>query len=349
MIALKKINKYRRIIMRALTRNIGRSSSDVYPEIHGEVTIKRVLISRPNDRLGNLLLVTPLVLEVASTFPDSKIDLFVRGGLAPTLFMNYKNVEHIFQLPKKPFENIVKYLREWNGLLKNQYDLVINVDKNSSSGRISTQYAHARFKLFGEENRETSLKQTDAEHVAKAPVYYFRNFLTRLGVPVNNKPIPFLDLKLTTAEIAEGEKILKKLVNNDKKSICIFTYATGSKRYPAIWWENFYNRLIMQYPQYNIIEMLPKENVSQISFKAPTFYSNDLRQIAAVFANTKVFIGADSGIMHLASASGVPTVGLFSVTDANRYQPYNNNSVGISTNNTDIEESIKILDKILVE
>jgi predicted Rossmann-fold nucleotide-binding protein len=57
--------------------------------------------------------------------------------------------------------------------------------------------------------------------------------------------------------------------------------------------------------------VLPVENVSQIGFKAPTFYSKDVREIGALMANTEVFIGGDSGIMHLASASKVSTVGLF--------------------------------------
>jgi ADP-heptose:LPS heptosyltransferase len=37
------------------------------------------------------------------------------------------------------------------------------------------------------------------------------------------------------------------------------------------------------------------------------FYSKDIREIGAVIANTEIFIGADSGIMHLASASLTPT------------------------------------------
>lgn len=333
--------------MRGLTRNIGSTYSASSFVLDGKVQINRVLISRPNNRLGNLLLITPLIQEVTANFPDAKIDLFVRGGLAPTLFMNFKNVEHIFQLPKKPFQDIIKYVREWKGIRKYQYDMVINVDKNSSSGRLSTQFAHSRFKLFGELNGEISSKHPDGHHIAKAPVYYFRDFLTKLGFSDSKNPIPFLDLKLSTSEIAEAKRILQKLLRNDRKTISIFTYATGNKCYPEAWWENFYSRLQKEYSQYNIIEVLPKENISQIAFKAPTFYSNDVREIASVIANTEVFIGADSGIMHLASASGTPTVGLFSVTDANRYQPYNNRSGGISTNNTDTEDIIRILNKIL--
>ena len=64
----------------------------------------------------------------------------------------------------------------------------------------------------------------------------------------------------------------------------------------------FIERLQTEFPQHNIIEVLPVQNVSKLSFKAPTFYSKDVREIASLIANTVVFIGADSGIMHLASA-----------------------------------------------
>jgi ADP-heptose:LPS heptosyltransferase len=63
-------------------------------------------------------------------------------------------------------------------------------------------------------------------------------------------------------------------------------------------------------------------------------------------ANTEVFIGGDSGIMHLASASKVSTVDFFR-DNINMYAPYNNNSVAINTNTDSIDDYIAVLDKIL--
>ncbi|MDP4185183.1 MAG: glycosyltransferase family 9 protein, partial [Bacteroidota bacterium] len=61
----------------------------------------------------------------------------------------------------------------------------------------------------------------------------------------------------------------------------------------------------------------------------------------------EIFIGADSGIMHLASSSQITTIGLFSIKDPNIYQPYNNNSLAITTTNSNTDEWIEILNKIL--
>jgi ADP-heptose:LPS heptosyltransferase len=342
----RDINALRRKLMRRLTKNIGTSHFDPNTDFT-KVVIKKILICRPNPRLGNQLLITPLVQEVIATFPECEIDLFVNGGLAAIVFENYKNVKRIIQLPRKPFKELIKYSKGWMALKKHNYDIVINVVEGSSSGRLSAQFANSKYTFFGDDIDELQLKYEDYKHIAKQPVYNFRYYLSKLGVEENDKPIPSLNLLLSPAEIAQGKKLLQEIVTNDKKTIAIFTFATGAKCYPESWWIPFYERLKSEYPEYNIIEVLPVENVSQIGFKAPTFYSKDVREIGSLIANTEVFIGADSGIMHLASSTLTPTVGLFSVTNTNMYTPYNNNSVAIDTNSGSIEDWINTLNKIL--
>lgn len=342
---LKKIDKARMTLMRRLAGGIGDSRITVRPGSKPE--IKRVLITRPNGRLGNLLLVTPLVQEVAETFPYCKIDLFVKGGLASVLFKNYDRVDKIIQLPGKPFSNLFKYAVAWISLKSRRYDLVINTVNYSSSGRLSTKFATAKYKLFGDANEDNQLHYRDYNHMAKYAVYNFRKFVTKLGYMLNGKPVPPLDLKLSANELTEGKAILEGLTGNDNKTICLFTYATGKKCYPESWWNPFYERLQREFPEHNIIEVLPKENVSQIGFRAPAFYSKDLRQIASLIANTDIFIGADSGIMHLASASGAPTVGLFAMSNVKTYQPYNKGSMGISTKTATTDEIMANIHDIL--
>jgi ADP-heptose:LPS heptosyltransferase len=347
MSVLEKVNKFRRILTHSLTKNIGRTLRLNNNSIPDASTIKRVLVSRPNHRLGNLLLITPLVQDVINTFPNAKIDLFVKGGLAPIVFENYKNINHIIELPKKPFQNLAAYFNVWIKLKSQKYDIVVNVNNNSSSGRLSTQFADAKYKFFGEIDLSLQNTYLDYEHIAKNPVYEFRNFLTKLGLPKNEKPIPLLDLKLSPLEMNKGKDIVQKLVTTDKKTISIFTYATSDKCYSEDWWTTFYDRLTVEFADYNIIEILPFENVSQINFKAPTFYSKDIREIGAVIANTELFIGADSGIMHLASSALTPTVGLFSRSNINGYLPYGNRSKAINTNNGDIDDWIELINTVL--
>ncbi|MGR7813460.1 glycosyltransferase family 9 protein [Lacinutrix undariae] len=342
----KKINKYRRRLMNRLTKRIGQASLKNI-DVSKKHDIKRVLVCRPNHRLGNLLLTTPLIQEINILFPNAKIDVVVQGGLAPILFQEYKNVDKIISLPKRAFKFPLQYAKGVLSIKKNRYDIAINAVKGSSSGRLFTLFSNSKYKIFGEEDDQFfSEKYSDYNHIAKQQVYGLREYVYKLGYPQITRPVAALDLKLSETELLAGKKNVDNLVDNDKETICIFTFATGAKCFLECWWGAFYERLKKEYPNYNIIEILPKENVSQIQFKAPSFYSRDIREIAAVIANTKVFIGADSGIMHLSCASGAPTVGLFSVTKVGKYKPYCN-GVPLDTRITDLDASMILINNML--
>ena len=333
--------------MRGITKNIGSSYSE--PKM-GEIKIsdiKKILIIRPNHRLGNQLLLTPLVQEVISTFPGCEIDLFVKGGVAHPVFENYKEVNTIIKLPRKPFDQLYKYAKSWISVKNKTYDLVINGDKNSSSGRLLTQLAKAKIKVFGDVDENIKQQYKDHEHISKYPIYNLRHYLTSLGLKKDKTEMPVLDIKLSEVEISKGKEKLKEIIKNNKKTICIYTNATGNKCYSETWWETVYSRLLKDYPDYNIIEMLPIENISKINFKAPHFYSQDIREMGSIIHNTNIFVSADNGVMHLASASLTPVVGFFSRTNPNTYGSYGNGSVALDTNKTSIDDWFKEIDKIL--
>lgn len=344
---LKKINVFRRSLMHNLTKNIGKARSQEDIILVDKKDIKKILICRPNGRLGNLLLITPLVQEVTEIFPNCKVDLFVKGTLAPIIFENYENIDKVIDLPKKPFKNLLKYINVWISIKRQKYDIAINVDQNSSSGRLAVQFSNAKYKFYGDSNEDSQLVKSDYEHIAKYPVYNFRNYLTKLRFPKTKKIVPPLNLRLSPFEIINGKDILNSIVHNTKRTICIFTYATGEKCLTEEWWDGFYTQLKKEYENYNIIEVLPVENVSQIGFKAPTFYSKDIREIGAFIANADLFIGADSGIMHLASAVQTPTLGLFSVSNIKKYEPYDNSSIAIDVNLYTKRDYIKTINSIL--
>jgi ADP-heptose:LPS heptosyltransferase len=333
--------------MRKMTRNLGITRISLPSDVTPPQKIERVLVCRPNHRLGNLLLITPLLREVEETLPHARVDLFVKGTIAPVLFKNYSSVNRIIQLPKKPLKNIFRYVHGWIIIKRCRYDLVINVVNHSSSGKVSARFANSKFRFMGDMDEKIRLRYSDYHHMAKYPVYSFRHYISKLGFETSKGPVPELDLKLSEEEIAEGDVAVRDLVKNEKRTICLYTYATGAKRYSRAWWETFYGRLKVKYPDHNIIEVLPIENVSQISFSAPSMYSRDLRRIASFIANTEVFIAADSGMMHLASAAHVPTVGLFKADNMPVYAPFNNKSLGINTDTTDTEDVIRILNRIL--
>ena len=52
---------------------------------------------------------------------------------------------------------------------------------------------------------------------------------------------------------------------------------------------------------------------------------------AAIFSYSRLYIGNDSGLMHLSAAMGTPTLGLFGPTDDRIYSPVGKNSMIVRT------------------
>lgn len=328
--------------MPALTRRLGRSRLGKDGDRIDLSGINRVLVCRPNHRLGNQLLITPLLAEISRLLPDARTDLFVKGRAGFELFKTYAVVDRIIALPRKPLRNIFSYVAGWLKIFFRRYDVVINAVHSSSSGRIAAHLANARIRLLGEIDPINRLRLADCRHMAKYPVYSLRSFLDPAGRTIEVSP---LDIRLTDKEWLQGKQRLLDLVQNDKPTLAIYTYATGVKRYDATWWNEFYQGLLERLSSCNIVEILPVENVSQIGFAAPSYYSKDLRDIAALISHVHLFIGADSGMMHLASAAKTKVIGLFKADNMDIYAPYSNGSMGVDTRKVGLPELIEIVAK----
>ena len=339
------INNLRRKLTRFFSRLffINNTSEAIFNQNVSQV--KKILICRPNHRLGNNLLLTPLVKELTKIFPNSEIHLFTKGDISDIIFENYKYVVRLIKLPRKPFKNLIEYFSCWFSILNDNYDVVINGNKQSSSGILATNLSKSKYKFYNILNDKlTHFK--DYKHHAKNPIYNIRyqvkNQLDRV-----NKKIPKLDVKLRNYEIQNGKKLLKSMFHNQKPIISIFTYATGDKCLSKHWWSELYSKIKNFEDNYNILEILPAENISQIDFASKTYYSRDIREIASVMSNVKIFIGADSGIMHLAHASKTKTIGLFNITKPEFYGVYGNGNMSVDTEITSINKLINLIESEL--
>lgn len=303
----------------------------------------RILITRPNHRLGNQLLLSPLIQELEQKFPNARIDLVVNGNLSLVLFSEFASVRNIFNLPKKPFKNLFKYVGLAIRMMINRYDLAIAANERSNSSKIFVRLSRSRNKIYNSGENISGKPR----HFGKIPVYDLLKFLEP-SADLTNYEYPALSVKLTPEEIGKGHEKLCGLFPNSNPTLCLYTYATGRKCHSREWWSAFYSSLKVECCNYNLLEILPLENLSQIDFESVHIYSTDLREIASIIENCSIFIGADSGMMHLSAATGTTTLGLFNVTDPEVYTPYGNQNGWINTTNTGIEKIISRI-KVLAE
>ena len=71
-----------------------------------------------------------------------------------------------------------------------------------------------------------------------------------------------------------------------------------------------------------VIDVIPDANRIEL-------IGEDLNLVAACFERVALYIGNDSGLMHLSAASGAPTLGLFGPTPDGRYDPWGTNTAQV--------------------
>lgn len=309
--------------------------------------IHRILVCRAVRTLGNSLLLTPLLHELAQTWPGAEIDVVSRSPVAPAIYGGRFGIGWIIQLPRRPARHPLATWRALRQLRRTRYDLAIDADPTSQSGRVLALCAHARHTLgYGGAHKSGTLScavdpAAAPRHQGLRPVYLLRR---ALGENPSARAYPQLELALSADELEQGRAALTRVLAEPARAtrgcIGIFTDATGDKRFDAAWWHRFMLGFAPGIGDYAVVEILSAASVrSQLAPGCPCFYSSDVRKLASVLANVAFFVSADCGVMHLGSAVGAPTIGLFKGTDSAAWGPYGGMNCAIDTRSLTAEEA----------
>ncbi|MDQ0008324.1 ADP-heptose:LPS heptosyltransferase [Luteibacter jiangsuensis] len=301
--------------------------------------IYRILVCRPNHRLGNTLLLTPLITELQALYRGAEIDIVSEGDIAHDVFKGCFNVRQVFCLPRRGFKHPIAFLRMILRIRRTRYDLVVDPSVHSGFARALTRIFRGRYKLGFSDTPTKALthaapKAVAGRHMAKRPVNLVR-WASGIDSTAPNR-YPPLAIHLNDDEHAEGWSALTALTAHPhgiqgSLRIGIFGNATGAKRYTTEWWADFMATLCAAHPTASILEIIPAHGHSMLRETWPGYYSSDIRRMAAVLAGLDLFITADCGVMHLGVAAGVPTIGLFQVTALDVYTPYGGHNTGMYT------------------
>jgi heptosyltransferase-3 len=302
--------------------------------------IHRILVIRPNHRLGNTLLLTPLLSELERLYPGAEIDILTAGAAASEVFAAHDNVRNLWILPSRIAKHPLASWRILRQMQRQNYDMAIDPCIGSNSGRLFLSIARAKHKLgfeqFGMDAGVTCNipVPSNLSHMGQLPVY-----LLRSGCEENfaASDCPRLDVRLSSDEQRKGRDRLHQLMASVPECagpvIALFGDATGSKIFPEAWWIEMIQRLQQLRPDFRFIEIVPVSGTSKFRNAYPVYYSTAIRRMATVMAASDAVISADCGVMHLAAASGVPTVGLFSTTKPLEYGPYGGRNFAVSADN----------------
>jgi heptosyltransferase-3 len=287
-----------------------------------------ILICRPNTRLGNTLLMTPLLEEIEATLPSARVEILTACPAAREVFREFPSVQQVHQLPFRGVRHPLRHLLTLLRVRRVRYDILIDPCPRSWTSRFLTRHLAARLKLgfaSGHKNEGIDVSvpfESAPAHMGDYPVYLLRRGLLGLDGPTSSAASPKLSIRLTDAECAAGKAELERLMGASGSGpvVAVAAHATGAKRFSVEWWRSMIASLHGRIPAVRVIEIRPPNGVAALP-ELPAYYSRRVRQVAAFVAAADCFVCADSGLMHLGAATDATTVGLFKVTEPRLYVP----------------------------
>lgn len=125
------------------------------------------------------------------------------------------------------------------------------------------------------------------------------------------------DLRLSLTEYAEGEELLKQLSGRELIAISVGA-KVDTKDWEDIRWAPLLERLAVLYPDHGLVMIGSADEAERCealaapwSGRALNLCGLGIRVTAAVLSQSAVFVGHDSGPMHLAAAAGTRCVVIF--------------------------------------
>ena len=287
-----------------------------------------ILICRPNTRLGNTLLMTPLLEEIEAALPSARVEILTACPAAPEVFREFPSVKRVHQLPFRGVRHPLRHLLTLGRVRRTRYDVLIDPCPRSWTSRFLTRWLAARLKLgFASAHKtrgaDVSIPFAGAPaHMGSYPVYLLRRGLLELDEDLARAETPKLGIRLTALERRAGQEEISRLLGPGPSApvVAVAAHATGAKRFPVEWWRRMIGSLRARLPAARILEIRPPSGVAALP-ELPAYCSRRVREVAAVLEAADCFVCADSGLMHLGAATDTMTVGLFKVTEPRLYAP----------------------------
>jgi len=290
--------------------------------------LKRILVLRQDERLGNLILITPFLEALRHLFPRAHLVALVSSRFASVLHGN-PDVDEIIPFDKRmfirhPFRFTVflRYLR------RRAFDLAIDcgpVDGLSLNNSVMTYLSAAPVRLGylrGQSQLFLNLLVPRARE-ARSEIDYHLDLLRfsfggshngRVKVCLSAQERERVALRQRDWGLTEGDLL-----------VGIHVGGRGQKRWPAERFVQLAQQLIHDHGakvvlfwgqgEHGLIRQLENRPHRNLVIAPPL----EIRDLAGHLQRCTVFISGDTGPMHLALAVGTPTIAIFRVANLQRY------------------------------
>jgi heptosyltransferase-3 len=275
----------------------------------------RILFVTAN-RLGDAVLSTGLLDHLIRTYPAARFTVAC-GPVAEGVFQRMPNLERIVVIAKQPFGR--HWLKLWRMAVTRRWDLVVDIRGSALSWLIPAR-------------RRAVMQPGNGPKTVQ---------LARL---LRLDPVPLPVVWFSTEDASRAGSLLPA-------GRPVIVLAPTANWMPKVWpAERFvalYRRLAETHIPGAVPAVIAGPGEAEAAMATKVFAELpdaidligrlSLPEIAAFLSRSRLFVGNDSGLMHLAAAAGAPTLGLFGPTNAREYAPAGRTAVALTGQNAAME------------
>lgn len=278
----------------------------------------RKILFISHNRLGDCVLSTSLIRWANEQFPEAKIHLAC-GKVSADLFTNFPSIVDIYPITKEKWN--LHWMKLWSYFRKQKWDLIIDL-KNTAISRI-----------LPSQQRLVLKKPKDPTQKIHKIIHY--------------------------STLVDNHKIYDPILFSSKKDKSKITHLLGNLSAPHIvlspaanwrgkqWRAQNFAKLITDLKSDSTLKdakfiLLGAPNEMEIINEVIDNLSSTknifnlageltLTEITACLEDADLFIGNDSGLMHMAAAVKCPTIGLFGPSHPEIYGPWGENTDIVKT------------------
>jgi heptosyltransferase-3 len=271
-----------------------------------------------STRLGDAVLSTGLLDYMHDTWPEARVTVAC-GPLPSSIFEGFPNVDKIIPLKKKPRSG--HWVELWKAVIGTHWDMVVDL-RNSAVSRLI--FARKRY-IFGRRIDPLKHKVEQMADVMRlprvpSPALYFSEQqmeFARAMIPAGKIVLgigPSANWIGKTWPAENFIEVIKWLTSEEglMPDAYVAVFAAPGEEAQA-------RPVLESVPEDKRIDGIAKGNPGEV---------------AAAISLCDFYIGNDSGLMHCAAASSVPTLGLFGPSYPHIYAPWGEHTAYIQTPQT---------------
>ena len=267
-----------------------------------------------SNRLGDAVLSTGLLDHLIRIFPDARFTV-VCGPVAAGVFARMPRLERIIALEKRQMGG--HWLPLWGAVATTWWDLVVDIRGSALSWLVPARRRAVMRRSMGHKTEQ-------------------------LGAMLSLNPAPLPVVWTAEADRAKAASLLPA-------GRLVIALAPTANWLPKIWpAEKFVAAFRALSGGTAQAAIIAGPGATERATAAPLLAALpgsidmvgclSLPEIAACLARVTLFVGNDSGLMHLAAASGAPTIGLFGPTSAAEYGPAGPNARAVMSRSGRMED-----------